>query len=152
MHDLPAIAEPSIAPVVPILALLSSSQELVEIVTINDAHALVDMNGNERLLRGMAVAYKEKPYIPLTDHFDPVRSFAKEDIAIFKRLRLNLIRLAVPWAAVEPTEGLYDDDYLEKIANLVRECAQAGIYVIVEAHQDLYAGQSSSHPYKACKD
>jgi aryl-phospho-beta-D-glucosidase BglC (GH1 family) len=60
-------------------------------------------------------------------------------MAQFHRLNMNLIRLSVPWEAVQPNDAdSFDEDYLAQILSLVRRCRTAGIYVIIEAHQDLY--------------
>ena len=51
----------------------------------------------------------------------------------------NLVRLGVMWEAVERTEGAYDDTYLEKVEALINKLGAAGIYTLVDAHQDVFA-------------
>lgn len=109
----------------------------------------IDEIGNSRVFHGMAISYKAPPYLPTMDGFHPVTSFADKDIAQFKRLNLNVIRLGVPWAAVEPSEGDYDRAYLDRVLALVRKCRANGIYVIIEAHQDLYAAGTPCMPVLA---
>lgn len=65
---------------------------LLPIVAVDSNRQLLDSTGQTRLFRGMGVCYKGPPFIPLTDRFDPVLSFADEDIATLKRLGLNTIR------------------------------------------------------------
>lgn len=43
------------------------------------------------------------------------------------------------WEAVERTEGTYDDVYLDKVEELVNKLGDAGIYTLVDAHQDVFA-------------
>lgn len=125
---------------------------MVPIVGVDPAGSLqfLDAEGRLRLLRGMAVTYKAPPYIPTTDSFHPVTSFAEQDIQQFKRLNLNLIRLGVPWAAVQPRPDYFDEEYLARVLDLVRSCERAGLYVVIEAHQDLYSsdfGGNGASPY-----
>lgn len=82
---------------------------MIRIVGIDKHHHFVDVNGNQRLLRGMAIAYKVRfahcfcfpniraglircvqaaPWLPSTA-FDAKLSFGPEDIAQFVRLNLN---------------------------------------------------------------
>lgn len=65
---------------------------LLPIVAVDSNRQLVDSAGQTRLFRGMGICYKAHPFIPLTDRFDPVLSFADADIATFQRLGLNVIR------------------------------------------------------------
>ena len=43
------------------------------------------------------------------------------------------------WEAVERSEGVYDDAYLEKVNTLINKLGEAGIYTLVDAHQDVFA-------------
>ena len=52
---------------------------------------------------------------------------------------MNFVRLGVMWEAVERTEGTYDDVYLDKVEELVNKLGDAGIYTLVDAHQDVFA-------------
>ena len=38
------------------------------------------------------------------------------------------------WEAVERSEGVYDDDYLDKVEALINKLGKAGIYTLVDAH------------------
>jgi hypothetical protein len=38
------------------------------------------------------------------------------------------------WEAVERTEGVYDDAYLQKTVDLVNRLGQAGIYTLIDMH------------------
>lgn len=51
----------------------------------------------------------------------------------------NFVRLGVMWEAVERSPGVYDDEYLAKVTDLVNSLGEAGIYTLVDAHQDVLA-------------
>ena len=50
----------------------------------------------------------------------------------------------VPWAAVEPTRGTYNDTWLAQLVDLVNTAGGHGIMVLLDFHQDalsqLYCG------------
>ena len=100
-----------------------------------------DEDGRVRVFHGMAVSYKLSPYHPNLERFDPVMSFAEDDMRLFDKLNLNLVRLGISWAAVQPQRGSggFDLDYLAKLKRLVARCEHAGLYVVVECHQDLFS-------------
>ena len=43
------------------------------------------------------------------------------------------------WEAVERTYGEYDFDYLDKVSDLINKLGAAGIYTLVDMHQDAFA-------------
>ncbi|MHC5372664.1 cellulase family glycosylhydrolase [Enterococcus sp. LJL120] len=62
--------------------------------------------------------------------------------ALFQQLGnngINLIRLGLFWKAVEPKPNEFDLVYLEKLKEQVRWAKNAGIYVFIDMHQDLYS-------------
>lgn len=50
-----------------------------------------------------------------------------------------MVRLGVMWEAVERKAGVYDDTYLKKVDALITKLGKAGIYTLVDAHQDVMA-------------
>ena len=44
------------------------------------------------------------------------------------------MRLGIIWAAVETSEGIYDDSYLDKMETLINKMGQAGIYTLIDVH------------------
>lgn len=52
---------------------------------------------------------------------------------------MNFVRLGVMWEAVERTEGVYDDAYLDRVEAMVNKLGDAGIYTLVDMHQDVFA-------------
>ena len=61
----------------------------------------------------------------------------------FSRLRswgLTLVRLLVTWEAVEHAgPGIYDNEYLEYLRNLVRKGAEHGLAFVIDPHQDVWS-------------
>lgn len=51
----------------------------------------------------------------------------------------NVLRLVVPWEAVQPARGAIDAAYIEHLVWLARAAGERGVHVIVDLHQDIYA-------------
>ncbi|KAI8612654.1 glycoside hydrolase superfamily [Chytriomyces sp. MP71] len=43
------------------------------------------------------------------------------------------------WAGVEPERGVYNYTYLNTIKTIVQRCSDAGIYVLLDFHQDIFS-------------
>jgi endoglycosylceramidase len=110
---------------------------------------LRDAQGRALILRGANVSgkAKEPPYF---DFHGP---------ADFARMRpdwgMNGIRFLVLWSAVEPTEGQYDDAYLDAVAQRIGWAQDAGLYVVLDMHQDVFgigfqSGGGDGAPLWAC--
>jgi hypothetical protein len=41
------------------------------------------------------------------------------------------------WAGVEPKKDWYNQTYLDEMVNIVNAAGKAGIYTIIDFHQDL---------------
>ena len=52
---------------------------------------------------------------------------------------MNFVRLGVMWEAVEKQPGVYDYEYLARIDKLITKLGAAGIYTLVDMHQDVFA-------------
>lgn len=92
---------------------------------------LRDDAGRVVMLRGANVsgANKSKPY------FD----FQREpDLEKLRDWGMTSMRFLVLWAAIEPEKGVYDDAYLDAVADRIGWAKQAGINVVLDMHQDLY--------------
>ena len=98
-----------------------------------------DADGRQVLFHGVNVVYKVDPYIPSEGEFDSQNSLNDEDIANLHKWGFNFVRLGVMWEAVERTRGVYDDSYLDKVEALINKLGKAGIYTLVDAHQDVFA-------------
>ena len=105
----------------------------------SDSRSFVDKHGREVIFHGVNVVYKVDPYIPSSGGFDAQNSLNDKDIEYLKNWGFNFVRLGVMWEAVERSEGVYDDSYLDKVDELINKLGQAGIYTLVDAHQDVFA-------------
>lgn len=74
---------------------------------------LTDESGRFMFYHGVNVVYKEFPFYPQSDYFDPSTSLHKEDFVRLSEWGFRAIRLFVAWEGFEPKEGKYNYTYLE---------------------------------------
>lgn len=98
-----------------------------------------DSEDRQLLLHGVNVVYKVKPYMPDENTWSSQDSLTDSDIADLKSWGFNFVRLGVMWEAVETAPGVYDEAYLAKVDALITKLGKAGIYTLVDAHQDAAA-------------
>lgn len=91
---------------------------------------LRDATGRAAILRGMNVGKKEAPYLDFHTAADLARM--RDDWG------MNAMRFYFPWSAVEPTRGVYDDAFLDQVAQRLDWAAAAGVDVVLDLHQDVY--------------
>jgi endoglycosylceramidase len=101
----------------------------------------IDQDDRQVLLHGVNVVYKVTPYIPSTGDWDTEDSLDDHDIELLKQWGFNFVRLGVMWEAVEREEGVYDEEYLNKVEAMINKLGDAGIYTLVDAHQDVFSRQ-----------
>jgi endoglycosylceramidase len=94
-----------------------------------DGQVLRDAQGRQVLLRGIAVIDKTAGRFP---------SFTPADARQVRSWGMNSIRLGLVWAGVEPRAGHVDQRYVDGIARIARVASDAGLYVVLDMHQDLY--------------
>lgn len=104
---------------------------------VRDLH-YYDSQGRQRFFRGLNVVYKGAPYHPITDHWDPLESFSREDVQLLSDLNMNIIRLGVEWIGVERIRGQYNQTYIDILKRIVEMCDEKGIYVLLDFHHDLW--------------
>jgi endoglycosylceramidase len=56
----------------------------------------------------------------------------------------NVVRYLIFWEHVEPQPGVYDDAYLDQVAERVGWFRDAGVWVILDMHQDVYGKLDTS--------
>ncbi len=65
--------------------------------------------------------------------------YTPEDFHKLRRWGMNAIRLLIFWSAIEPEPGRYDEDYLASVDEYITWAGDAGLYVILDMHQDLWS-------------
>ena len=108
----------------------------MERISVNEM-TFVDESGRERIFNGVNLVHKgdwsddgKRNYIP--------KNWTEDMFKRLSELGINLVRLGLIWAAVEPEPDVYDENYLDYMENVVDLCAKYGIYVYLDMHQDLY--------------
>jgi hypothetical protein len=96
-----------------------------------DGDRILDARGRQVILRGLQhhalqdVAYQGRAVLS-GDH---------EEIAGWG---FRALRLSISWSRVEPVRGSYDEAYLDALQTELDLFQQAGLYAIIEWHQDQY--------------
>jgi len=109
---------------------------------------IVDSKGREVVLRGVnvnsLVDYWQGTKFPTTfplEAKDPARMAA---------IGWNAVRLAVSWSRIEPRPGVYDDKYVEWIADTVKLLRSRGLYTIIDFHQDAWSASLFGRANELC--
>ena len=92
---------------------------------------VTDATGRVVIVHGINMVYKLPPYYPAA------AGFGNDDAAFLQSVGFNAVRVGVIWKAVEPEPGVYDDGYLNRIAQTVATLARHGIVSLLDFHQDL---------------
>lgn len=106
-----------------------------------DGTRLVDPNGKQVHFRGTNLINKGIKRPDGAWDFDPTWPDAVWQR--FADLGMNAVRLGIIWAALEPVPGQYDERYINLIKHQLDLAAQAGMSVLLDMHQDLYAQRFS---------
>lgn len=97
---------------------------------------MTDADGRALIFRGTNVesGAKSRPghTISLTD--DEIKMLGKE-------MGFNFVRYLVFWDGLEPQPGKYDEAYIDQIVGDIDRFVAAGMWVLVDVHQDVYAAK-----------
>lgn len=99
---------------------------------------LVNDCGKIVVLHGVNAVAKRTPYVP------DATQLTAADVSNMAALGFNSVRLGIIWKGLEPCKvgsagcSGYDERYLDRIAEIVEQLGSAGIYVLLDFHQDLY--------------
>lgn len=97
---------------------------------------ITDAQGRVLILRGINTSNSSKS--------DPQRSPRLEDADIERiahQWGFNFVRYLILWDALEPAPGQIDSAYIERIATDVERLGRAGVHVMLDMHQDVYAAK-----------
>ncbi len=133
---------------------------------------LTDSAGRAVLLRGVNVNGLEDywqnsstplavPYPSNTSAYTgdgcPARNIAVESMAVcwfdapqMRALGYDSVRLAVSWSLLEPQPGQIDVAYIDRIAQVVTWFKAAGMYTIIDMHQDAWSKYIYSTSGEVC--
>lgn len=105
-----------------------------------DGKRFVDEYGRHRIFNG--VNYSDK----VAERWCLIHDEEYMDLTIrrFKQCGWNIVRLGIPWAAIEPKPNQYNEKYIDKVEMVLNLCEKYGIYVFVDMHQDLFGGSADA--------
>ena len=86
---------------------------------------------------------------PDNSPYMPTPPLCKEDMSAMASLGFNSVRLPVSWSLLEPVRGRINQLYIDRVAQVVDWAKSAGMYVIIDMHQNAYSryvGRSSPVP------
>lgn len=134
----------SVAPAAPYLALSPLHVEA------GARPHFADAQGREVLLRGVNVNsygdyFQADPALPATL---PVTD---EDWREMAALGFSAVRFIVTWSTLEPERGRYDEAYIDKVRDGIAAAGRAGLYVIVDMHQDAWSKYIATPPGTTCE-
>ncbi|MCB1040256.1 MAG: cellulase family glycosylhydrolase [Acidimicrobiales bacterium] len=78
-----------------------------------------------------------------TDH--PATLFSDDLLAAGAERGFNLIRLSIWWDVLEPTQGTWNEAYLDEVETVLDRAETYGYHVIVANHQDRYGPAFGDH-------
>jgi len=103
---------------------------------------LVDQRRREVTLRGVNARVQgvfdvtfDDGRLPLED----IPTLDADDVDRMRDLGFDLLRLPVNWSGLEPVQGQYSTDYLDRIGAVVDLCAARDILVLIDFHQDAFS-------------
>lgn len=108
----------------------------------SDGTNLRDDHGRIALLRGVNARVNGVFDVTFSDGrmpLEPIPDLTDADCTRMRQLGLDFLRLPINWSALEPSRGSYDDAYLDRVDAAVQCAARAGVYVLVDLHQDAYS-------------
>lgn len=127
--------------VVIIIIIAAAVSSALATIKVNPAtNQYVDEFGRTRIFHGVNAVYKSAPfYPPELDQFHPNSSLCEEDMLnLHDKWGFNVVRLYIAWQGVVPQRpGDYNTTYINMVQKIVKRLESHGIYVILDAHQDV---------------
>jgi len=99
-------------------------------VLSHDGRWFTDETGRVVLLHGTNFVQKFPPIAPAD------AGFGEDDAAFLAEQGFNVVRLGAVFGAIMPAPGQIDQAYVDSVAETTRILARAGIYVLLDFHQD----------------
>jgi len=101
-------------------------------VLSHEGRWFTDETGRVVLLHGTNFVQKFPPVAPAD------AGFGADDAAFLAEQGFNVVRLGAVFGAIMPEPGRIDEAYVASVAETTRVLARAGIYVLLDFHQDGY--------------
>lgn len=98
----------------------------------------IDENGRERIFNGLNFVYKGC----LPDEDGVIRYKTELSDELLGKLTargINVIRLGVTWAGIEPEPDKYNLVYLDGVKEILKLCEKHSVYAYLDWHQDLFS-------------
>ena len=111
----------------------SNGDDEINVVSVSGVKFL-DSAGRPITFHGINVCNKSKDQGYTGD-------ISSAEFAQIRSWGMNAVRLCIFWDGLEPRPGHFDEAYLDRIADLVDQAKQHGLYVLLDMHQDLYSIQ-----------
>ena len=108
----------------------------------SDGTHLRDADGRIALLRGVNARVAGVFDVTFADGRAPLEDIPALTAGDCRRMRalgLDFLRLPINWSALEPAMGSFDDAYLDRVDAAVQCAGAAGMYVMIDLHQDAYS-------------
>ena len=108
----------------------------------SDGTHLRDDHHRIALLRGINARVDGIFDVTFTDGrtaLEPIPPLVDADCQRMHELGLDFLRLPINWSALEPAPGTFDDAYLDRVDAAVTCAANAGLYVMIDMHEDAYS-------------
>lgn len=105
-------------------------------------YRLIDDLGREISIRGINARIEGLFDVTFDDGriaLQPIPEFTRQDAEAMVRYGFNVLRLPINWSGMEPHEGEFSDTYFEKLDEVIRLSRDAGLYVLVDFHQDAWS-------------
>jgi endoglycosylceramidase len=107
-----------------------------------EAGQFQDAEGRAVMLRGVNARVDGVFDVTFDDGriaLEDIPALTAADCQRMRALGLNLLRLPINWSGIEPERDVYDEAYLEKVDAAVDCAGDAGVFVLLDMHQDAYS-------------